>query len=129
MLILFCTQLTMAQVVTFNMSNQAVSNCEGKLLDSEAGTGGTIYGNNENFTFIICTGGKITMTFNSTFCVDSGFDWLRFFDGSDTNATLIGAYTGYTAPPTIVANSGCLTIHFKSDASVAYCGWEADLTP
>ena len=32
------------------------------------------------------------------------------------------------APPPIVATSGQLTIHFVSDNSVAYCGFEAQWT-
>ncbi|MEQ8323499.1 MAG: gliding motility-associated C-terminal domain-containing protein [Vicingaceae bacterium] len=112
----------------FNMSNTTTTDCQGTLLDSEGGSTSATYGNNEDFTFVICSGGKITMTFNSPFCVDSGFDFLRFFDGPDTNSTLLGTYTGYTVPPTITANSGCLTAHFKSDANATYCGWDADWT-
>lgn len=120
-------QFTMAQTI-FNMSNSLVTDCEGTLLDSEAGPGGTTYGNNENFKFKICSGGKITMNFVSPFCVDSGFDWLRVYDGPDTNSILLGTFTGYSTPSTVVANSGCMTIHFSSDAITAYCGWEARWT-
>lgn len=112
----------------YNMSNNLVTDCQGTLLDSEAGSGGATYGNNENLTFKICSGGQITMTFGSPFCVESGFDFLRIFDGPDTNSTLLGVFTGNTPPPVQVATSGCMTLHFKSDANTAYCGWEADWT-
>ncbi|HAW51867.1 MAG TPA: hypothetical protein DCX54_05990 [Flavobacteriales bacterium] len=113
---------------TYHMSNVSTSDCEGKLTDSEGGSTTSTYGNNENFTFVICSGGKITMKFNSPFCVDSGFDFLRLFNGPDTNSPLLGRYTGNIVPPTVVATSGCLTAHFKSDGNVTYCGWDADWT-
>ena len=78
---------------TYNMSNNFVTDCKGTLLDSENGNNGTTYANNENYTFRICSGGKITMTFSPTFCIDSGFDFLRIFNGPDTNSPLLGKYT------------------------------------
>ena len=113
----------------FNMMDTTVALCKGILLDSEAGPGGTIYGNNENYTFTIDAGGVVTMVFDPNFCTESGIDLLTFYDGPNTASPQIGpSYSGTTAPPPIVANSGFLTIHFISDANVAYCGWEAQWT-
>ena len=110
----------------YTMQNLVVSDCDGILKDSEALLGGTTYGHNENYTFTICSGGRISMTFNSIFRTESGIDTIRFFDGQDTLAPQIGAtHSGTTPPPTVIANSGCLTVNFKSDNSVAYAGWEA----
>lgn len=113
----------------FNMTDTVVDLCKGILLDSEAGNGGATYGNNEDFEFTICTGGTIIMTFSPTFCTEAGLDLLTFHDGPTAASPQIGpAYSGTTPPPAITANSGCLTVHFVSDISVAYCGWEAQWT-
>lgn len=117
---------TMAQA-TYNMSNATVNDCYGIFLDSDAGTPATNYAHNENFTFRICVPGAntITMTFTA-FCTEPVLDVIRFFNGPDTFSTLLGTYSGNTLPGTIVATSGCLTIHFKSDANVACTGWSAN---
>ncbi|MCB0790773.1 MAG: gliding motility-associated C-terminal domain-containing protein [Flavobacteriales bacterium] len=113
----------------FNMSDTTVTDCKGILLDSEAGPGGTIYGNNEDFTFTIDAGNTITLVFDPVFCTEQGLDLLTFFDGPTTASPQIGpAYSGIVAPPPIIATSGYLTVHFVSDATVAYCGFEAQWT-
>ena len=119
-----------AQVLPeFNMSDTTVTICKGILLDSEAGPGGNIYGNNEDYTFTIDAGSVITLVFQPTFCLEQGYDLLTFHDGPSITSPQIGpAYSGVVAPPPIVATSGQLTIHFVSDNSVAYCGFEAQWT-
>lgn len=113
----------------FNMMDTTVTICKGILYDSEEGPGGLVYGNNEDFTFTIAAGSTITMVFSPVFCLEQGFDYISFYDGPTTNSPQIGpAYTGIVAPPPIVAYSGFLTVHFVSDHSVAYCGFEAQWT-
>lgn len=113
----------------FNMTDTMVTECKGILLDSEAGPGGNLYGNNEDFTFTIDAGSQITLVFQPVFCLEQGYDFLTFHNGPTINAPQIGpAYSGTTAPPPIVATSGVLTIHFISDINVAYCGFEAQWT-
>jgi len=126
LVMLLWQSITLSQTI-YNMSNATVTDCKGTLLDSEAGPNGSTYGHNENYVFTICTGAKITMIFQSPFKIES-YDTLYLYDGADTNSTLLGAYTDSTLPPTTIANSGCLTAHFKSDNNVAYLGWEADWT-
>ncbi|MCB0793937.1 MAG: CUB domain-containing protein, partial [Flavobacteriales bacterium] len=113
----------------FNMMDTVVTECKGILLDSEAGPGGNIYGNNEDFVFTIDAGNTITLVFDPVFCTEFGLDLLTFHDGPSTASPQIGpAYSGIVAPPPIVATSGFLTVHFVSDQSVAYCGFEAQWT-
>ncbi len=113
----------------FNMTDTTVTICKGILLDSEEGLGGTTYANNEDYTFTIDAGSTITLTFTGPFCLEQGFDFITFYDGPNTNSPQIGpAYSGIVAPPPIVAYSGALTVHFTSDHSVTYCGWEAQWT-
>ncbi len=108
------------------MSNASVTDCKGILFDSDAGQN-LNYAQNENFTFTICPGpgSTVQMGFVGPFCLENGFDSISFYNGPNTASPLIGTYTGNTAPPTISANSGCLTVQFISDANVTCTGWEA----
>jgi hypothetical protein len=113
----------------FNMNDTVVTICKGILLDSELGPNEQLYSNNEDFTFTINTGSTITLVFESLFCLEQGYDFLTFHDGPSTASPQIGpAYSGINAPPPITATSGQLTVHFVSDANVAYCGFEARWT-
>ena len=111
----------------FNMNNAQVSDCNGILLDSEAGQTPGHYDHDEDFTFTICVPGANSIDLDfSSFCVEDGFDFLRIFDGPDTLAPQIGTtYTGTNLPPAISSTTGCLTIHFRSDANVTCTGWVA----
>ncbi|MGB0918722.1 MAG: hypothetical protein ACPGU4_14100, partial [Flavobacteriales bacterium] len=114
---------------TYNLAgNIEVDDCEGFLLDSDAGLNGEDYGHGEDFTFTICVPNAISidMVFFE-FCTEAGLDQMTFYDGSDVNSPQIGpAYSGLDLPPTITATSGCLTIHWESDVfGVACSGWNA----
>lgn len=119
-----------AQVLQeFNMSDTVVTICKGILLDSEEGPGGNLYGNNEDYVFTIDAGSLVTLVFRPTFCLEQGYDFLTFHNGPSINSPQIGpAYSGTIAPPPITATSGILTVHFVSDPTVAYCGFEAQWT-
>jgi gliding motility-associated-like protein len=116
----------------YNMTNTTVFDCEGFLLDSDAGNNEN-YDHDEDLTFSICISqaNSITLLF-SEFQTENKIDSIRFFDGPNINSPQIGsAYSGTTLPPAIVAGSGCLTVNFKSDASLSFSGfrarWEADI--
>ncbi|MCB0754709.1 MAG: gliding motility-associated C-terminal domain-containing protein [Flavobacteriales bacterium] len=114
---------------TYNLvGNLEVDDCEGYFFDSDAGLNGQDYGHGEDYTFQICVPNAISieMTFFD-FCSEAGFDVMTFYDGPDVNAPMIGGpYSGQDLPPTIIATSGCLTVHWESDAfGVACDGWSA----
>ena len=114
----------------YNMANLVVDDCEGFLLDSDAGDIQGTYDHNENFTFSICVPGAdaITLSF-LTFCTEADFDSLRLYDGPDTLSLQLGpAYTGEPDPPEVTATSGCLTVNFVSDPNVTCSGWTARWT-
>lgn len=116
-----------AQVVV-NMSNGSISECEGILLDSDAGTPAGHYEHNENLTYTICVpvADSIILSF-SEFCTEPVLDYLRFYNGPDTLSPQIGpAYSGNNTPPTILATNGCLTVNFITDPNVACTGWIAN---
>ena len=109
---------------TYNLvGNLEVDDCEGYFFDSDAGLNGQDYGHGEDYTFQICVPNAISieMTFFD-FCSEAGFDVMTFYDGPDVNAPMIGGpYSGQDLPPTIIATSGCLTVHWESDAFGVAC--------
>lgn len=112
---------------TYYMSDQTVNECEGILFDSDAGLVTDYYDHNEDFEFTICvsTADSIIMTF-SEFCSEADYDFITFHNGSSTNAPIIaGPFSGTVTIPPIIATSGCLTVHFTTDANVACTGWIA----
>jgi gliding motility-associated-like protein len=116
----------------YNMSDDLIlTDCRGILYDSGGENGP--YGQSENISTTISTNGPITLTFFNQFCVQNNFDFLNIYDGVDDSGMLLGQFTGVNLPPTLVANSGAVTLVFTSDLNVAYCGfsleWESELPP
>ena len=112
------------------MTNGTVTTCTGNFYDSGGPSGN--YANNENFTetfYPSTAGSMIRFTFN-TFNTESGYDYLRIYNGTTTAAPLIGTYNGTTGPGTVTASnaSGALTFNFTSDGSVTPAGWSASIS-
>ncbi len=114
----------------YTFEDNLVEDCKGFLSDSDLGNAEetvVFYEHNEDYTFSICPPGAdvITITFQH-FCTEASDDVLSFYDGPDTSAPLITAHSGTVPTPfSIPATSGCLTMHFSSDGSIACSGWEA----
>jgi hypothetical protein len=83
-------------------------------------------------TTIICPnnpGNVVTVNFTS-FATESGWDFLKIYDGNSSTAILLGNFSGTTIPGTFTAStaSGCLTFVFTSDATLTAAGWNANVT-
>ncbi len=114
----------------FNMANGSITTCTGNFYDP--GGFSANYLNNQNFTETFhpsTAGSMIRFTFN-TFETESGYDYLRIYDGTSTSDPLIGTFSGTTGPGTITASnaSGALTFNFTSDISLTYAGWSASIS-
>ena len=109
----------------YTMQNAFVTDCEGTLSDSELGPEDGQYDHNEEYTFTICVQGASAITvFFDFFATESAYDILTVYDGPDTNSPIIAELDGVlTSPPIIVANSGCMTLHFVSDDNIVAQGW------
>ena len=123
-LLCFFLSLSVFAQEEYLMMNNFVTDCEGILFDS----GGFFddYNDNENFTFTICPDIPPTclqMEFQES-DIESGSDFISFFDGPDINSELIGTYTG-EIPSMIGASSGCMTIRFTSNDFTSLSGWVA----
>jgi len=114
---------TKAQVF-FTIADESITTCTGALLDS-GGEGASGYGNNENFTLVICsdgTGPAISLqwiTFNLSTEGTDPLDRMTIYDGNSTAAPEIGTWSGTNSPGIISASfentSGCLTLVFTSN--------------
>ena len=111
----------------FNMTNGSITTCTGNFYDSGGSAGS--YQNSENFTetFYPSTPGYMTQFTFTSFATESGYDYLRIYNGTSTAAPLIGTYNGSVGPGTVLATNvdGALTFNFTSDVSVTYAGWSA----
>lgn len=124
-----------------NIDDGGSTLCEGTVYDTGGPDGD--YGPNEDFTFVICPNQPsscITLTLEYYNLELGGFgipgDPLTFYNGSSTSAPVITEIAGGgfgDIPPaagggvafTMQATSGCLTIHFASDATNEFEGWKA----
>ncbi len=105
-----------------------VDYCNGDVFYDTGGPNGN-YANNENYTktiFPSAGNNHISVNF-SYFQLESNYDDLYIYDGTDTSAPLIGMYTGNNSPGIVESTNldGALTFRFDSDGSVTYGGWEA----
>lgn len=117
--------------MTFTMKDTTVAECDGIHTDSDLKTFPTgHYLANEDYIFSICPGQGATIYYTFTsFHTESLLDTLTFFDGPNILSPRLGQYSGNlngALPTTIVANSGCLTIQFTSDAVLEFPGWIAN---
>ncbi|MBK7818667.1 MAG: T9SS type A sorting domain-containing protein [Sphingobacteriaceae bacterium] len=114
----------------YTMGNMTITACGGTIYDS--GGSGNNYLSNENYTLTILpstAASSVVLTFNS-FNTEASLDFLDIYDGTSTAAPLLGSYDGTTLPPVTVATnaSGALTLHFYTDGSVEFAGFDISVT-
>ena len=112
--------------VAYPISGGDMSTCSGALLDS-GGQGDGGYGNNEDFTITICSGQADSavslnfVIFNLSAAGTVPTDQMSIYDGNSTSAPLLGTWSGTDSPGIVSATynnpSGCLTVHFTSNAT------------
>jgi hypothetical protein len=93
------------------------------------GSGNSDYTNRANCRWLIQPPGatRIELTFSS-FNTESGYDFVKVYDGATTSAPLLGSYSGTTLPPVLRSSGGSLLIVFTSDSSITRAGWSASYT-
>ncbi len=127
-------KVCVSEIKSLTIDQGGSNSCAGILYDSGGPTGN--YKANENYVFKICPSDKskcIKLDF-TFYNIDVSGDEIKIFDGnsiitSPLISTINGSISkgtnsgavGYTA----YAKSGCMTIQFKSDADVAFEGFEA----
>ncbi len=101
--------------------------CGNVFTDTGGVTGN--YSNGEDLTWVFspsAPGTFVTLDFTAV-DIESGWDQLDIYDGSDMTAPLLAG--NVLGPVTVTATnpSGMLFVHFTSDGSVTRSGWEADI--
>lgn len=121
--------LLLSSVYTFSkaqeipISNSTLNTCEGFLVDTGLSAGD--YGPNEDITMTICPEAPETIVtlYFALANLGSG-DIMQVFDGPDDTSDLMGTFIEYDLQglelyATENNPSGCLTLHFTSDATGA----------
>ena len=113
----------------YNMQNGTVETCSALFYDN--GGPNSNYNNNRDYTMTFMPGQPdkfIEATFIE-FSTESGWDYLYIYDGTSTQATQIGQYTGSESPGTVTATNseGALTFRFTSDQNTTASGWVATI--
>lgn len=120
-------------ISAYLMQNAVFQTCSGSFFDSGNDLGD--YQNNEDFTAIFYPGEaekviKITFNiFNLEANANCDYDWLKVYNGSSTDAPLLGTWCGTNSPGIITATNdeGALTVRFHSDESERRQGWYATI--
>lgn len=111
-------------LININLSTCAAMPCRDTLYDM----GGPVnnYVNRSNYFFTINPPGAQALSLRFLdFNFETGFDSLWVFDGPDTLSTLIGNFSGATIPPTLIAESGIMTIKVFTDGATTRSGFAA----
>lgn len=104
---------------------------ENALLNDTArsfndGSGLSNYWNNTSCSWLIKPkNGQNIWLYFSKFQTEPNNDVLYIYDGVNDQAPLIGAYSGYTLPPTITSSGNGLFLKFTTNETIQGQGWEA----
>ena len=102
---------------------QILNTCSGTITDGSVGS----YNDNMSCSWLIAPAGASAVTLNITaFNTESGWDYVKVYDGSNATGILLGSYSGATLPPTLTANSGQMFVTFTSDITVVADGFTAN---
>jgi len=120
-----------SQLPIHNMKTAIVTDCKAKFYDDGGPSSNYLVDPNNNpttYTLQIFVGAPITMTFNPNATQTQVGDWIRFYDGP-VGSALISQHTNVSVTnqiPTIVANSGSLTVIWYENGNSAGIGWNAN---
>lgn len=104
-----------------------ITAANGPFYDSGGPTGN--YTDDERTVWTISPPNATTVSLSfSSFNLENTWDYVYIYDGTDVWAPLIGYWTGTNSPGTVTANSGSMTVEFRSDCSTTDIGWNASYT-
>jgi len=82
------------------------------------------YPANKKCTWKITSNTRIGLYFKA-FDTESGFDYVKVYDGDSESSSLIGSYSGSTLPPYITSTNKQLFVTFSTDGSGERWGFSA----
>jgi phosphotriesterase-related protein len=106
--------------------NETFTAMTGTITDNSDGAN---YNNNMSCQKLIQPSGavNVTLTFNS-FATESGYDFVKVYDGATTSAPLLGQFSGTSLPAPVSSTGGSMLIVFTTDYDVVAAGWSASYT-
>jgi hypothetical protein len=106
-----------------------IAQCSGTLtLTAGSGTitdGPGYYSDNQDCSWLIqpTSGGVITLDFTS-FDLESNYDYLTIYEGTNSYGSYLGRYTGSSLPSSLTSSSSSLFVRFTTDGSATRSGFE-----
>ncbi|MCB9205396.1 MAG: N-acetylmuramoyl-L-alanine amidase [Flavobacteriales bacterium] len=112
------------KLINQNTPTTTLTDATGNFYDSGGQIG--VYNSDERtLTLIAPTGASsVSVTFQE-FDLETDWDYLHIYDGTDVFSPLIGIYTGTNNPGTVTSTNGTLLFEFRSDCGTAETGWVA----
>ena len=111
-------------LIAVKFSSEAVISESDTIYDS--GGPAFNYYNDEIYVYTITAPEQKTIQLTFEFLdLEPGYDSLWIYDGPDTTALLIGAYSGIDDPGSTSSSSNFLSLKFSSDAGITGQGWKA----
>ena len=106
--------------------NETFTAITGTVTDNSGNAG---YGNNMSCEKLIQPAGAVSviLSFNS-FATESGYDFVRVYDGSTASSPLLGEFSGTSLPAAVTSTGGSMLIVFTTDGGVVAQGWSATYT-
>ena len=101
-----------------------VTTCSMIIYD-DGGADGDYSNSCESYLTIMPETAGNLISVQGTVTVESCCDYLKIYDGTSTSGTLLGEYQGSgLTVPELISTTGPLTLHFHSDGSVVYAGFQ-----
>ncbi len=92
------------------------------------GSGNLNYLNNLLCSWLISPSDPNTQSIDLGFIAfntESGYDYVRVYDGSNNSAPLLGTFDGTTLPSMVSSSGPVMYVEFDTDISVTFTGWTA----
>lgn len=109
----------------YAMNSGVRATCSGVFTDDGGLTANYSNSQNRVMTLQGYNGQRIKLNFQS-FSLENGPDYLRIYDGPNTNSPLLGTFTGTNSPGILTSSGSMLTFWFVSDNS-ATGNWVASI--
>ncbi|WMJ73369.1 CUB domain-containing protein [Cytophagaceae bacterium ABcell3] len=106
-----------------------ITSCSGSIHDS-GGPNGYYSNNNDGVATIYPdTEGQLIQLGFTQFSLEPVYDYLEIYNGTSTNAELIGTFTGTENPGNVygTTSSGAITLRFVTDHSIIAPGFSANI--
>ena len=110
------------KLINNNPSITTITNTSGSFYDT--GGASSNYSDDERKLWLFSPPNAATVTLNfNSFNVEANWDYMFIYDGSTTDAPLIGKYTGTNSPGVVTSSGSTILVEFRSDCATTSPGW------